>query len=432
MEMQKVPIPLPRGMFYGWVIVWVSWLANMVTSTMNPVIFSIFIDPMRQDLHVSLSTLAWIITVRQVSGGIAALFVGRLVDAVGARWVGAFGGALAGAALVSLYFVDNIWVIYVLYGISGLGGFGTFGGNVLTTVPAANWFITKRGRATSIASTGIGVGTALGVPIAQLLVHTVGWRWAWVFFGVAIWIVIIPTYAFLMRRRPEDLGLSPDGVSRVSGSIAIGSDAGSIGKTTVPTEVNWTLGQALRTPVFWFILLALTIYMFSSSSVLFLRVPFWNESGASPQAIAFGMAADPFTVIFAMLLFGFLAERFAVRYMAVAGGIWRAISMLPLIAGGSNALYVFSHSITWGIGSGGNAAAQNLVIPSYFGRLAQGAIQGVSAPVVIAGGALGAPVASYLLDAGASISFIWQLSLFMMLLSGLAFLFLKPPRLTQK
>ena len=427
---QKAPIPLPKGIYYGWVIVGVSWLANMVTSTMNPVVFSIFIDPMRNDLGVGLSTLAWAVTIRQISGGVAAPFVGRLVDAFGARWMGLFGAALAGATLVSLYFVHNVWIMYLLYGLSGLGGFGTFGGNLLTTVPAANWFIAKRGRATSIAGTGVGVGTAMGVPIAQLLVHTVGWRWAWVVFGVAIWVVIIPAYGFLMRRRPEDLGLYPDGASAPDVAAVGGRDGGTA--RPAATEVNWSLSQALRTPVFWFILLSLTAYMFSSSAVLFLRVPFWNKLDVSPATIAFGMAADPFTVIFAMLLFGLLAERFAVRYMAVVGGIWRGISMIPLIMGGSSALYVFTHTITWGIGSGGNAAAQNLVIPSYFGRSAQGAIRGFSAPLMIGAGALGAPVVGYMMDADMNVTMIWAISGCMMLFSGLSFLFLKPPKLPQK
>lgn len=426
MTSQKLPVPLPQGMFYGWVIVGVSWLANAVTSTMNPVVFSIFIVPMRQDLHISLSTLAWTVTLRQLSGGLVSPWMGRLVDNFGARWMGFFGGLLAGATLISLYFVDNIWTLYVLYALSGLGGFGTFGGNLLTTVPAANWFIAKRGRATSIAGTGVGLGTAAGVPIAQLLIHTLGWRWAWVIFGLAIWIVILPSYGLLMRRRPEDLGLYPDGAS-AQGASAGSREAGGIARPP-PGEVNWTLGQALRAPVLWSVLLASTLYVFSTSAVLYLRVPFWNDRGVSPQALAWGVASDPFTVIFAMLLFGFLAERFPVRYMAVVGGVWRGISMVPLLAGGSRAGYVFFHNVTWGIGSGAMAATQNLVIPAYFGRMAQGAIRGVTAPVMIAAGALGAPVVGYMLDAGIGINFIWQLGLVMMVVSGLVFIFLKPPR----
>ncbi len=423
MTQQGLPIPLPSGMFYGWVIVAVGWSANMVAATMNPVVFSVFIDPMREELGLNLSGVAWAISIRMLTGGIMAPLVGRLIDLYGARWLGFLGGLLSGGVLISLYFAHNIWLIYALFAISGISGFGTFGGQLLTIVPAANWFVAKRGRATSIAATGLGVGTAVGVPIALLLINTVGWRWAWVAFGLAIWAVILPGYGFLMRRRPEDLGLLPDGVA----AQTVGASEGQAAAPAV-VEVNWTLSQALRTPVLWFILLALTIYMFSTSGVLFLRVPYWNELGISSRAIAFGVATDPFTVIFAMLLFGFLAERYPVRFMAVIGGVWRAISMLPLLLGGSHAANVFIHNITWGVGSGAFAAAQNLLIPSYYGRMAQGAIRGISLPLMIAAGALGAPVTAYLVDYGVDATFVWQVGLGMMLFAGLMFFFLKPPK----
>ena len=415
-------------MYYGWVIVAVAWLANMVAATMNPVVFSIFIDPMREELGLSLSGIAWAISIRMLTGGVAAPFMGRLIDSYGARWLGFLGGLTGGAVLVSLYFVDNIWLIYALFAVSGISGFGTFGGQLLTIVPAANWFVAKRGRATSIAATGLGVGTALGVPLGLYLINTVGWRWAWVVFGLAIWAVILPCYAFLMRRRPEDLGLLPDGRLPQTEAAAAG-ESGEVPAAAAPVEeVNWTLGQAVRTPVLWFMLLSLTIYMFSSSGVLFLRVPYWNELGIEATHIALGVAADPFTVIFAMLFFGFLAERYPVRFMAVLGGVWRAISMVPLAIGGGHAANVYIHNVTWGVGSGAFAAAQNLLIPTYCGRAAQGAIRGISLPLMIAAGALGAPGTAYLVDSGVGAGVIWQLGLWMMLLAGLMFFFLKPPK----
>jgi len=359
-----------------------------------------------------------------LTAGLAAPLIGRLIDTYGARWLGLAGGFVSGGVLLSLYFVHNIWLMYGLFAISGIFGFGTFGGQLLTIVPVSNWFVAKRGRTTSIAATGLGMGTALGVPIAMLLINTVGWRWAWVAFGLAIWIVIIPSYGFLMRRRPEDLGLTPDGAPIQNNSNPAPDQA--------VEEISWTLRQALRTPVLWLFLTALTIHMFASSGILFLRVPYWNELGISSTAIALGVAADPFTVIFGMLFFGFLAERYPVRFMAVIGGIWRALSMVPLLIGGSHASSVFMHNISWGVGSGAFAAAQNLIIPTYYGRVAQGAIRGISLPLMIAAGALGAPATAYMIDSGINPSLIWKLGFVLMLFAGLMFFFIKPPKMPKE
>ena len=428
MSTSKAPVELPFGVFYGWAIVAVGWSANFVTCTMNPVVFSVFIDPMRDDLGLKLSDMAWAISARMLATGVISPFLGGIIDRYGTRWLGLFGGLLSGAVMIALYFADNIWVIYLLFAISGISGFGSFGGQLLTIVPVANWFVIKRGRATAIAATGMGVGTTMGVPIALLLINTVGWRLAWVIFGFAIWLVVIPGYGIFMRRKPEDLGMLPDGESVSESNVEFFRPEESNEVTEERMEENWTLGQAVRTPVLWFILLALTVHTFSTAGVLFLRVPFWNDIGISAGAIAFGVALDPFTVIFTMLIFGFLAERYPIRMIGAFGGLWRAISMAPLVLMGNHTAQVFIHNITWGIGSGAFGTAQNLIIPAYYGRSAQGAIRGISLPIMIMAGALGAPVAAYMVDAGMGLGIIWNSSLAMMFVAGLMFLFLKPPK----
>ena len=428
MTPQKLPIPLPSRLYYGWVIVAIAWSTTLVASTTNILVFSMFIDPIKEDLNIRLSALAWAMSIRMVTGAVSSPLIGRLVDVFGARWLGLFGGAVAAATMMGMYFVGNIWEVYVLFAIGGATGFGAIGGNLLTIVPVANWFVAKRGRATSIAATGGMVGTASAVPMALFLINTVGWRWAYVVFGMAILVIIVPAYGLLMRRRPEDLGLLPDGALRQTDSMTPSAGAGS---RTPLLEVDWTLGQAMRNPVLWLILMAFTMQTMATSAILFLRVPFWNDLGVSPQVIAVSVAADPFTVGITMLVFGFLAERYPVRFMAVVGGIWRGIATIPLFMEGKSVFALLFHNITWGIGSGGFAAVRNLIFPDYYGRQAQGAIRGVTAPVMVGAGALGAPIVGYIIDAGIDIVIVWQISLGLMLLAGFTFFFLKPPQLPQ-
>ena len=419
--------PEKSPLFYGWVIVIICWLANFVTSPMNPVVFSMFMDPMTEDLNISRANLAWVFTIRQALAGLTAPLMGRLVDRYGARWIGVASGIFAGALLFGIFFVHNVVWVYILFGATGLTGLATFGANILSQVPVANWFIAKRGRAVALAGTGIGAGTAVLVPISQLVIHTIGWRWAWVGFGILTWVVMIPTYGLFMRRKPEDVGLLPDGIKEQTGT---NSGNSTIARPQLE-EVNFTLKQAIRTKVFWFVVFGLLIYMFASSPVLLYRVSFWNELGISPGAIAFGVALDPFTVIFSVMIFGFLAEHFHLRFMAAAGGFWRGISGIPLLVRAARTSSMLIHNVTWGIGSGGYSIVQQLIFPDYFGREHQGAIRGFAAPFMIAGGALGGPLLGYFVDTDMGFNFVWIVCLFGMLLPGLAFSFMIPPQLKE-
>ncbi|MSQ62189.1 MAG: MFS transporter, partial [Dehalococcoidia bacterium] len=217
--MSTIPFTNRPRPFYGWAIVACAWIASFTTTTVNPLVFAFFIVPMSHSLDVSRGTLVWGFTIRQVAGGLSAPFLGRLVDRYGTRWIGAASGALVGGVLIGFAFVSNLWLIYGLFFLSGLTGFGTLGANLLTIVPVTNWFVAKRGRAVSIASTGTMIGTAAMTLAAALLIDSVGWRGTWAIFGTAIIVAVLPSYLLFMRRRPEDMGLLPDGAVAPTHSI---------------------------------------------------------------------------------------------------------------------------------------------------------------------------------------------------------------------
>jgi MFS family permease len=420
------PIRLPRGIFYGWVIVAVSFWANWIAAPLNPVVFSIFIVSIREDLHVSLGTLAWCITARQISAGLAAPVLGHLVDGFGPRWLGVACAAWAGSCLVGLSFVPNIWWMYALFFISGFSGFGVFGGGqILTGVPPANWFIAKRGRAVSYAQTGGGLGTASWVIISSILVTTIGWRAAWMINGLLLAGTLIPLYGFFMRRRPEDVGLHPDGAATPAASSLPATMAGP----TVPAtaEVDFTLREAMRTSALWLITGAFMLHTFATNGLLFVRVPYWTGLGVPAGIIGVAVATDPFVVMLFTLVFGYMAERFPVRFITASGGVWRALSMAPLFFTGSGAAAVFAHNITWGVGSAGMGTGQNLVIPSYFGRRAQGSIRGFTSPIMIGAGALSAPIVGGMLDRGLPYSVVFVIAGAMMFTAGAIFVFVRQP-----
>ncbi len=412
---------IPTRFYYGWVIVGCVWLANFVTVSMNPLVFSFFLEPMTADLHVSRSTLVWGIAIRMISGGLFAPYLGRLVDQHGTRWPGAVAGLVVGATLCGFAFASNIWVLYGLFFVSGLTGFSIFGGNVLTMVPPANWFVAKRGRAMTIASSGQLLGTASFALGAALLIEAVGWRWTWGIFGVVAILGVVPAYGIFMRRRPEDIGLLPDG--------ALAAPVTSAGAVPVPREEpDFALREALRTPVLWANLAATTLLMLVIAPFILFRNQYWSTLGFSPMLIAIGVALDPFCFAAANMSMGFLAERFPIRFAGTLGGVWRVLGMLPLTLGMVWPGSVVLHNVVWGIGSGTTAVFQTLMIPDYFGRTHQGSIRGATTPMIVAVSALGMPLGGYLLDAGMSYTVFFWVVLVAVAIASTSFFFQTPPR----
>ena len=409
-----------RRPYYGWVIVACVWLANFVTVSMNPLVFAFFLDPMATDLDVKRSTLVWGITIRMISGGLFAPYLGRIVDRHGSRWPGVIAGLLVGAVLAGFATASNIWILYGLFFVSGLTGFGIFGGNVLTMVPPANWFVAKRGRAVTIASSGQLLGSAAFSIFAAVLIESAGWRWAWGIFGVAAVVGVVPAYGLFMRRRPEDMGLLPDGAT----SLPV---VATTHAAPPRDEPDFTVREAMRTPVLWLNLASMTTMMLVISPFLLFRNVYWTGLGFSPTLIAIGVALDPFCVAFASIGMGFFAERMPIRYSGMLGGVWRAFGMLPLTLGMTWPGSVALHNVVWGIGSGTSGVFQTLIIPDYFGRTHQGAIRGAITPIMVAVSALGAPLGGYLLDAGMGFQTFFWIIFGAVSLASAAFYFQKPP-----
>ncbi len=298
-------------------------------------------------------------------------------------------------------------------------------------MPPANWFIAKRGRAVSYALTGGGLGTASWVVISSLLVTTIGWRSTWLLNAVLIAGTLIPLYGILMRRRPEDVGLHPDGAEAAVTTPAAHAHATATAPAT--TETNFTLREAMRTSALWLITIAFMLHTFATNGILFARVPYWTELGIAPAIIGLAVASDPFVVMLFTLVFGYMAERFPVRLITASGGAWRAVSMAPLLlASGGGPAGVFAHNITWGVGSAGMGTGQNLVIPAYFGRQAQGAIRGFTSPIMIGAGALSAPAIGALIDGGLPHAVVFTVAGVMMFTAGGIFLFVRPPRMPER
>lgn len=312
----------PRGLFYGWIIVGAALLINITAAPISPVLFSFFLNPMSEDLGWSRAALSWALTFRLVAAGATAPLVGYIIDRWGGRRVGIFAGTVVGGSLVGLAFTHELWVLYLLFAISGAVGLGGGpGASLLTSISVAKWFILKRGRAMGIATVGMAGGTVIAIPIAHRLIQNVGWQEAWMVFGLATGGIVITLSFLVLRRSPEDMGLLPDGATTRE-DIEITQHAATVSPPPKATDADWRVGEALRTPTLWMILVALALAGVAVSGTLVHRVGYWEQLGMSPVLVAAGTAADPFTVIFSAFIFGMLSDRIHVRTLGLIGVVW--------------------------------------------------------------------------------------------------------------
>lgn len=408
--------------FYGWVMVASALAINLLSSTLNPVIFSFFIGPMSDDLGVSTSALSWSLTLRLVTAGLAGPLLGVLIDRHGTRWLGAACGLLAGCTMVALSFVHSLWLVYALFALTGFAGFGGPAGQLLTQVPLAKWFVLKRGRALAVATTGMAAGTTIAIPATQALIEAFGWRTTYAVFGLVVAGGIAGVSILFVRRTPEDMGLHPDGALEAPAAGGVPSSTSAIA-----THEQWTVREALRTPAMWLLLAALGCSGVALTGTLVHRVHYWTELGMSPALVGLGTALDPLTVVFSLMVFGSLGDRVPVRYLGFVGFGGLSLSILPMIASNGEAYTILAHNFLWGAAAGGFITLNNLVWPNYFGVQSVGALRGVTLPVSIAASGVGAPLYGYLLDSFAP-GYVWTVSLSAFALGAVLVLFARPPR----
>lgn len=415
---------LAARVFYGWVIVYAALAINAVSATLNTVVFSFMIGPMSADLGVARSALSLAITLRLLAGGFSGPLVGRLIDRHGARWLGAGIGILVGTTLILLGTAQSLWFVYLMFALSGLSGLGSPSGQLVTQVPIAKWFVARRGRALSIATMGLAGGTVIAVPITQWLVETVGWRGTTVTYGIVV-LAVVPTVSLLfVRRAPEDHGLHPDGALRPPEPPPTGGSD----REQLATSEDWTLHEALRTPVMWQLLAALALAGVALTGTLVHRIDFWENLGMSPALVGFGTMLDPMMVVISIFVFGWVADRVPVRQLGFLGLLGFGTATVPMILSNGEPLTIVLHNLMWGASAGGYITLNNLVWPNYFGREFLGTIRGVVLPVAITATGAGAPLFGLLFESALGPREVWLIGAGMFTGAALLVLTSRPPR----
>jgi MFS family permease len=349
-------------MFYGWRIVAACFTILFVLVGIVYYSFPVFYAPLIADFGWTRAqvTAGFFFSIL-VIGPVFGISAGFLVDRYGTRRILLAGLASAAAAFVGFGFMTSLPAYYAFYFLSTIGYVS--GGPIPNQVLVSRWFRRLRGRAMGFAYVGIGVGGAVAPIAAEFLVRHYGWRSAMFVIGGLIGLVLIPLMLAVVRNRPEDLGLLPDGDAK--------GDAQS-----AAAEKPVTLRDAVRAPAFWLILAGSLLSIGAVGGViqhlqLYLRDRSFTPKQAA-QVASFLLVAS----VAGRITMGWLADRFPRKYVMLAACLLVA-GAIPLLyaAGVPGAVYLFA--FLFGFGMGADYMLIPLMTADCFGVASLGRLMGI-------------------------------------------------------
>lgn len=424
-----------RKPFYGWIIVIVSFLIGFTESGVFQNILSIFMKPMVAEFGWTRASVTGAIAFGSVCGGILSLAVGPMLDRHGPRMLTFWGIFFLSLGLFAMTFVSRLWQLYLFFGVGRMVAVGVL--SLATAVSVSNWFVRLRGRAMGIMKTGDRFGSTLLPLLVQFVILALGWRLAWGALGVTVFLISgIPALLFL-RRRPEDLGLLPDGdlpSTNGQGHSDPPDNGEPDGAGGDPDEPVWTRGQALHSPTFWMVTLLNSLIPFGQAGINFHLYPFLTDQGLSQAKAVLVLSTFSAFGMVGSVLWGMMTERFRIqRLLAVniAGNALIFLALYWIVRFGTFDAAVlailFFLAALHGIFHGGRNPMLPVLWANFFGRRSLGMVSGLSNPFYFTANAIGPIFAGFCHDLYGSYALPFYLFAAAFLVTGMISLRLKPP-----
>jgi len=415
--------------FFGWWILSIASIINGYGAGVNFYGFSVFFNPMREEFGWSRAATAGVFSLSRLEGAPLGPIIGWLIDKVGSRSMMVVGLAITGAGFMSMYFIQSLWMFYLIYGVFIATGF-SMGFFQAPQAMVANWFLRRRSRALAYLAIGAGIGGAVMVPVMGQFMGVVGWRWTAVSVGALMWVGGIPL-ALTVRHTPEEMGQVPDGPQAVSAPRA--KDNPSSATTAARAEdvdfeeVSFTVGQAVRTSSFWMLLLAMAFRSSILSSIVVHQIAHLEDIGIARHTAESALGFMILLSIPGRALFGWMGDRFRKQYLLAVSSVLQGIGIF-ILANATGLAYVWPFLLIYGLGYGGAIPLTQALRADLFGRKAFATIGGIIMPATTVGAVLGPIFAGYMYDVTGSYRIAFYTFVVLILLSGLTFLLVRPPK----
>jgi sugar phosphate permease len=407
--------------FYGWVILGCVCCAAFARQGPAVATLSIFVEPMTSHFGWSRTALSGAVSVGGVMAAVLSPLIGPVLDRRGARMMLCAAVLVTGACTMLLSLTQSLAAFYLFFCIARMNFAGPFDIGIYGALNS--WFVTRRPLANAIANLAHMAGLAALPLIAHAAMAAHGWRAGWLAVGSAVLLVgFVPAWLLLVRR-PEDVGLLPDG--RAPEPPVAG--AGTAPAQSARPEPAFSRAEALRTPAFWLLALYTAAVYPVQAGVSLHQAPHLIERGLGHAVAAGVVSAFSLAAGLGGVAFGLAARRIGVRAgLALAAALAGAGTLLILAI--TTPLEGYAAALCFGAGIGGVLTILPLAWADYFGRKSFGAIRGAALTVQVTAQASGPLLSGFLRDVtgdyALSLACFTGLSLLAVFLALLA----RPPR----
>ena len=372
------PLTRVRGIYYGW---WLAGLGALINALGPVPLFQgmpVWNPVLRARMGWTKEQLVWAFAMGRIEGGLLGPLEGILVDKLGPRRMVVIGMVILGGGFVLFSLIQELWQLYLVFVMMTLGAaVGTW----LPMMTVINqWFIRHRSKAMSVVMEGFAVG-GIVVPLAMAWAigstdlnepERFGWRATALVIGLVIIALALPA-SRLVRNRPEDYGLLPDGDTPVS-------VAGPTGPHRSPQpgveEQGYTWQEATRTRAFWLMSVG---HACAATAVVTITVHLGlmlDERDFSLQTIGLVVSTYTGAGAVAILVGGYMGDRVPMRFTVFGFGVVQAVGVFVLVLAHSTTM-VLLFALIFGVGFGGRNPPTTAIRGAYFGRRAFATITGI-------------------------------------------------------
>jgi MFS family permease len=347
-------------LYYGWVIVLTLSITQLTSWGALYYSFGVVMPVMERELGWSRITLTGGFSLALLISGIAAVPVGHWLDRHGTRVLMTVGSIAATLLLLAWSQATTVLGFYLVWAGIGLAFAAVLYEPAFAAV--ATWFQHGRGRALAVLTFFGGLASLVFIPLIERLIVNFGWRMALIQLAIVVGVLTILPHAVVLRRRPADLGLQPDGASE---DIA----------PTAPIDISLTPGQAMRAAPFWWLATAFSLTTLVMITLNVHVVVYLIEQGYSSAFAASAAGLHGLMSVSGRLTLAPLGRRFTLTHLTIALFLMQSVALIVLLVIPSQ-LGVLGYVALFGLGSGASTPVRAALVAEHYGTAAYGRING--------------------------------------------------------